>query len=286
MPTDAREAVAAADAIAAGNAGDWARVHRWPAARVRAGDWTPVQWFDGSLADIAESLESNALLEAAGLRYEVGPDSKRRIPDAYQSCALGEAGAVPTFHSASSRLRRTMHAEAEAWFRPKSGKERLAGRYWAQNSQMLVAMRHNTVSGRLTALWTPQPAIGVQWVPISVRDQDAAKALAAWWNATPVRLMLLNRRGKTLTYPTWQVAHLREIRIPKPDNRAWASLRTAFDRVCNMEMLPMRQAEECAAREVIDDAAARVLRVKPQVVADWRRRLAAEPTITNTRATE
>ena len=98
--------------------------------------------------------------------------------------------------------------------------------------------------------------------------------------------MLLNRRGKTLTYPTWQVAHLREIRIPKQDNPAWDALKDAFDLTCDEELLPMRQAEECEVRQIIDEAAALALGVEPDVVADWRRRLAAEPTITNARAAE
>lgn len=32
----------------------------------------------------------------------------------------------------------------------------------------------------------------------------------------------------------------------------------------------MRQAEDCAARQVIDEAAALVLSVDPAVMADWR----------------
>lgn len=96
--------------------------------------------------------------------------------------------------------------------------------------------------------------------------------------------MLLNRRAQELTYPTWQLAHLREIRVPRPDNPAWTSLRAAYDQVCDTEILPMRQAEECIVRQVIDSAAAVALGVEPDVLADWRRRLAAEPTITNARA--
>ncbi|MDE0444646.1 MAG: hypothetical protein OXL38_21385, partial [Gammaproteobacteria bacterium] len=65
------------------------------------------------------------------------------------------------------------------------------------------------------------------------------------------------------------------------DNPAWPKLRSAFDEVCNVELLPMKQAEECAARRIIDDAAAFACGVEPMVLADWRRRLAAEPTITN-----
>lgn len=93
--------------------------------------------------------------------------------------------------------------------------------------------------------------------------------------------MLLNRRAQKLTYPTWQLAHLRQIRIPKPDNPAWGALKDAFDATCDDELLPMKQAEECAVRAVIDEAAALALGLSPDVLAEWRRRLAAEPTVSN-----
>ena len=96
--------------------------------------------------------------------------------------------------------------------------------------------------------------------------------------------MLLNRRAQMLTYPTWQLAHLREIRIPKPGNPAWDALTEAFDQACDIELLTMKHAEKCEARRIIDEAAALALGVAPDVLADWRRRLAAEPTITNRRA--
>ena len=262
-----------------GNLSAWGSEQEWDAKRIAEGDWTPVQWFDPTLAEAARNLELNDRLEPVGTRYEVGPDSKRRIPDAFEKCEIGEPGAVPTFHSASSVLRRAMSGEAEAWFRPRPEKVHLAERYWDQNGQILVAIRLNTVSGRLTGLWTPQPSIGVQWVPVAVNEEDKAKALAAWWNATPVRLMLLNRRTKTLTYPTWQVSHLREIRIPRPDNPAWHALKDAFDLTCDQELLPMRQGEACAVRQIIDEAAALAISVDPSVVADWRARLAHEPTV-------
>jgi len=146
-------------------------------------------------------------------------------------------------------------------------------------------MSFDTVSGRLTGLRFATPSFG-WWVPVAVPDEDAQKALAAWWNSTPVRLMLLNRRAQKLTYPTWQLAHLREIRVPKPDNPAWGSLRAAFDQACDTELLPMRQAETCLARQVIDRAAAKACGLDPALLADWRRRLSAEPTITNRRVTD
>ena len=109
-------------------------------------------------------------------------------------------------------------------------------------------------------------------------------AMTAWWNSTAVRLMLLNRRAQTPTYPTWQLAHLREVRVPNSDSTAWDSLRPAFDQVCELELLPMQHAEECEGRLVIDEAAAQALGIDPDTLTDWCRQLAAEPTITNRRA--
>ena len=284
MPASTDEAIEAAETIASGKPGVWGTVCHWPAARVRSGDWTPVQWYDGALAEVARDVEGNALLEPAGLRYEVGP-AGRRIQDAYVVGTEDEHDAVPGFHSVAGGLRRTMLGTPDVWYRPRAGKGNLAERYRAQRSQLLVPMRLNTVSGRLTGLWTDKRSFG-WWVPIMVEDESIAKALAAWWNSTPVRLMLLNRRGQTLTYPTWQLAHLREIRIPKPDNPAWNSLKEAFDQVCEAELLPMRQAEQCDVREAIDEAAALALRIDHSTLADWRKRLAAEPTVCNARAAE
>ena len=282
MPENVDEAVAAADSIASGNAGDWGRVHHWPAERVRAGDWTPVQWYDGTLAEAARSVEYSKLLEAVGDRYRFGPTG-RSVQDAYEIGDENVPGSIPGFHSVSEVLRRTMRAEHDVWYVPRKGRrrkmERLIGDNETLRDHLLVPMRLDTISGRLTGLWTAKPSFG-WWVPVAVPDEDRQKALATWWNSTPVRLMLLNRRAQKLTYPTWQLTHLREIRIPKPDNPAWARLRAAFDRVCDSEMLPMRQAEECNVRRVIDEAAAEALGVGQDLLAQWRRKLAVEPTIT------
>ena len=197
-------------------------------------------------------------------------------------------GSVPGFHSVSEALRRTVRAEPDVWYVPRRARrrkmERLIGENERLRGHLLVPMRLDTIAGRLTGLWSAKRSFG-WWVPVAVPDEDRQKALAAWWNSTPVRLMLLNRRAQKLTYPTWQLAHLREIRIPKPDNPAWGLLRSAFDQVCETELLPMRHAD-CDGRRVIDEAAALACGLDPDLLADWRSRLAAEPTITNRRAGE
>ena len=45
----------------------------------------------------------------------------------------------------------------------------------------------------------------------------------------------------------------------------------------------MAATEQCEVRQIIDEAAALALGVEPTIIADWRRRLPKEPTITNER---
>ena len=221
MPATAKEAIEAADAIAAGSEA-WGTRTFWPEERMRAGDWTPVQWYDASLAEAAREIEDSPELEPLSVRHKVGPHG-RRIQDAFRRSDLSAAGAVEGFHSVSSQLRRTMKGQGDVWYQPKPGKESLAERYLVQRSHLLLPMRFRTTNGRLTAVWTPTPSFG-WWVPVAIEDDHTGAALAAWCNSTPARLMLLNRRARTLTYPVWQLEHLREIRIPKPCNPAVGGL--------------------------------------------------------------
>ena len=278
MPKDAKEAIDVANAIANGNAESWGSMCRWPAKRVSAGDWTPVQWYDDNMAETIHDLEASPLLEPVGTRYAIGP-AGQRIRDAYEIGEQDEPGAVKIFYSISSQLRKTIYGEPESWHKPRPDKRQLAERYWKQRSGLLVAGRFDTVSGRLTALYSSKPSIGSGWVPVRVKDERIAKALAVWWNSTPSRMMLLNRRTKKLTYPQWSLKHLMEIRIPKPDNPCWSALYEAYGKIYDKELLPMGQAVEDPARAIIDEAAAHALKMDPKVLAGWRERLSCEPTV-------
>ncbi len=281
MPATAKEALAAADAIAAGST-TWGSRTFWPAERVEAGDWTPVQWYDGSLAEAVRQIEDSPDLEPLSERHPVGP-AARRIRDAFRQCDPSATGAVPGFHTVSGQVCRTIRGQHDVWYEPKPGKASLAARYLPQRSHLLLPMRFRTTNGRLTALWTPTPSFGT-WVPVATENERSAQALAAWCNSTPVRLMLLNRRSRTLTYPAWALEHLREIRIPKPDSFAWNALAAAYAKACDLELLPMHQADECTARKIIDRAAALALDADEAQIGQWRRKLAREPTISNEQA--
>ena len=257
----------------------------WPRERMLAGDWSPVQWYAPSLAETVRSVERSSRLERLGERHAIGP-SGRRIQDAFthhDENMRYATGAVQGFHYVSADLRRKLRAEPEAWYVPKPRKASMAAGYTEQRSRLLVPMRFDTNSGRLTGLWASKPSFG-WWMPVAVTSELEGQALAAWFNSTPVRLMLLNRRARKLTYPVWQVAHWREIRIPKVGNPAWDELAAAYREVCRMDVMPMREPE-CPVRVRIDRAAAVALDMDPTELAEWRRLIAAEPTVSGRAAT-
>ena len=278
MPKNAKEAIEAADAIVNGDAKDWGSTCSWPAERVSVGDWTPVQWYDDNMAEIIHELEASSMLEPIGKRYAIGPVGQG-IRGAYVSGKQGELGAVKLFYSVSADLRKTIHGAPESWRKPKQGKAKAAKGYWEQRNNLLIATKFRTTNGRLTALYSDEPSIGSGWIPIRVKDEHTAKALAVWWNSTPVRMMLLNRRSKTLDYPQWSLEHQKEIRIPKPDNPSWSALYETYNEVYNKELLPMGHAVEDTTRAIIDETAAKVLNTSPKRLADWRERLSREPTV-------
>ena len=275
------ETLEAVEAILSGRHEEWGTVCHWPADRVKAGDWTPAQWYDPELASIAHEIEMNPRLAAAGTMLTTGPtgqaasDSWRRTddPDAPQARRI--------FDSASAELRATMTGEPEQWVTPGGRRVHLHERVTAGRGHLMLATRCNTVSGRITALWSDEPTFGFAWVPARGPDQGHEQALCAWWNSTPGRILLLNRRAKMLTYPKWSVKHLLSVPSPRPGRSGCAELRAAWARCRDTELRPLREGDRCSVRLRLDTAAASFLGVSEDVVAEWRRRLACEPTVSN-----
>lgn len=286
MPENVKEAAEAADAIAGGSPRNWGSMVSWPAERISAGDWTPVQWYDANLADIVYDLEQSPLLESVCIRHWVEPDG-RLIRGSCERCNQNDDGAALIFSSINADLRKTIRGYPEAYYKPRHGKTKAAKKYLNTGSHLLIAARFSTTSSRLAAVYSDEPAVGSGWVPVSVSSKREAGALAVWWNSTPAIMMLLNRRSKKLTYPKWALNHLRETRIPKPDiYSGWAALYDTFMQVRDMEILPLYQAANDPVREMLDTAAAKVLDVNPDILANWRERLCREPTISNKRYPE
>ena len=283
MPSDAEEASRLADAILEGRLSEIGHVCQWPAQRVQAGDWSPAQWYDSDLAEFVYGVEKCADLVSSGTVLTFGPsgqaaqDSWRRIDDDQETSGIRVYGSV------SADLRHTMSGEPEQLVVPGGRRAHLHENVNSGRGHLMIATRYNTVSGRSTALWSDVATFGFGWIPATGPDRDYEKALCAWWNSTLGRLLLLNRRAKTLTYPKWSIDHLKSLPCPGPDSPAIGALLAVWEDVKDTPMAPLRMASACSARKLIDSAAAIAIEMDSTELGIWRDKLAKEPTITNLR---
>ncbi|MDE0113809.1 MAG: DEAD/DEAH box helicase family protein [Albidovulum sp.] len=284
MPGNAEEAIKAANAIVEGRTEQWGSSYLWPAELVRGGDWTPAQWYDGNLAEIVRELETHEGLVPAKQVLTTGATGQAAQDSWKRETNSGTSQSVLVFDSVSAKKRRTMLDTPDQPVVPGGRRAHLHDRVLQSKGNLMLATRYNTVSGRLTALWSKVPTFGFGWIPAKGADQAYEQAICAWWNSTPGRLLLLNRRGKTLTYPKWSVNHLTSVPCPSPKTTDYLILTKAWQQACQTHLRPMRQAENCTARQIIDKAAAQVIGIEPRVLADWRHGLASEPTVTNRQA--
>ncbi len=257
---------------------------KWPADRVRAGDWSPVQWFDPRLAEAATGLRAASGLCRLDVLYKMGP-AGRRIRDAFERVTDGSSTAsdVAVFDSISSDLRVSLAGEPDAMWRPRPRKERMVRSYLAQTGWMLLMNRADTHAASVVGVCALAKGFGSGLMPVVTETREQAKALSVVWNGTPVLLQLLNMRTKKLTYLNWSVAQLGSVRVPVTldDVGEQAALVGVYDRLCREQLQPWTHADIDPVRREIDAAVAQAYGLSESVLADWRKWLAKEPTIAN-----
>ena len=284
MPRDAHEAILLADIINRGlPIDDWGAEHSWPWPRIRAGDWTVAQFYDSALAEAMHDLAALAgtTLAAAGEICHIEP-AGQRIRDAFLRDAPKDASwTTPTLWDHATDRQTTMNASAAVLASPKPEREQYARFLTKKASQLLIVNRLRTDTVRVTACRAEQPLLGSAWVPVRPiqPNPDFERALCAWWNSTPGILTLLHSRSKALDYARYSLDGLRALLVPDPRRVAIEPLREAFESCRSKSLLPWPRMHECPTRAMLDQAAAQVLRVDGRTIADWRQRIAHEPTV-------
>ena len=304
MPQDAHEAILLSDLINRGaDLGGWGTEYAWPWHRVRAGDWSAAQFNDAALAEAMHDMESLAgtRLAAAESLCFIEP-SGRRVRDAFlhppkrgrmpgqaahsprtaQQPPKGVDWSVPILWDHRSDQQVSMEATADVLGVPRPGKQGYAKEVLARKaSRLLLANRLRTNTVRVTACYADTPLLGSAWVPVRpvVANPTLERALCAWWNSTPGILTLLHCRAKALDYPRYALASLRSLLVPDPQLTDIQPLADAFAETRQTPLRAWPQMHECPARARIDSAAAHAMRMDGRRVADWRRRIAVEPTV-------
>ena len=286
MPQTAQEAT---DWVAAVHAGENHRLHRayvWPAERVAAGDWTPCQYLDGTMAALARYLDEHDATTPLGGLALVEPGGQR-LRDAFVNPLdhpMSDAK-FPVVWTHKPNNRRTMSSFADFATEPKPAKRQYATEVlWPKASRMLVACKIWAPRIRVAAIHTPSPVLGQPFIPVTPLPHipAPAKTLEAWCaylNSTPAVASLLNRRQKKLDYSDYSLEQLRSIPVPDPAKCDLTPLQDAFHRLQKADLLPWPQMDECPVRAELDAAAAACLGRGAEVIAHWREKIVREPTV-------
>ena len=266
-------------------------VCEWPEDLVRAGDWSPVQWFDPNLAHAARTVRESPGMVPVREVFELGPpgqsvrDEFERAPD-----AVTGPESIPVFDSVSGHLRSSLAGEPDAFWRvrPDSRRRRrakpgLVESHLRRAGWVLFALRARTNNAAVVALCHHEKSLGNGFVPIVTPTVRQARSLCVLWNSTPTLLQLLNLRTRMLMYPNWSIAQLGTVGVPESLRAPEVSsgLADVYDRLSREPLRPWAHADADPARRQIDDAVADVYGLSAAVVAGWRERLAEEPTVAN-----
>ena len=291
MPADAHEAMLLANMINGGKiSGEWGRECEWPWERMRDGDWQAVLFYDEELAEAYYDLAAlnGTRLQIAGNTCAIEPEG-RRVRDAFfRNSKSDTPWKMPVLWDHSTDIHMTMDAKPDVLATPKSQKEAYARYIKSKASRLLISNRLRTNTVCTAACYTEKPALGSAWVPVTPLSTypDLDHALCAWWNSTPGILTMLHARSHALDYAKYSLDLLRKLLIPNPRNVDVSPLIDVFAKTHQQVLKPWKEMDTCPVRALIDEAAAQVLHMDGMKIADWRKRITLEPTVSNRPAVE
>ncbi len=265
-------------------------VQNWPHERVKVGDWGGVQFLSPYLCERFVELRQSGFFKTRELGEiaDVGPDgrgirgfaSRSEVPDKDAMIALW-------YHKTDVTQR--MLANWDSYIKPKSGKRNQLASLWEKRGRLMLVYRARLTTLRCASVRLNEKVLGSLWIPCKphlsqFEDEFVEKSLCSYFNSTIGILAILgDRSNKIPSYPHFSMDDLR--RIPVPDFDAMSesqvtALATAFDTLCNFTLLPLPQIMGDETRQALDRVVIDALGIAPEVVANIRRELSREPSIT------
>ena len=257
------------------------------AARMEEGDWTPINFLSPFLNHEFLKLR-NAPFTRMSTIAAVGPH-RRRPHEAYVRSDLPTITGWRALWFHRTAITRSMRAQTDSYLSPKPDKQEMAERYWRQRSRLLLANRARLHLTQSSAVMLDEPGLGSLWTPCRPHDGDdrTAAALCVWLNSSPGLLAVLGGRdNRALAYPQFSLDTLRSIPVPNfpaLGDDARDELADAYETLKNETLLPFPQMNDDPVRKQLDDAVTNALNLDPEWVAQIRRALSEEPSITNKR---
>ena len=186
----------------------------------------------------------------------------------------------------------SMAAKPDTFIVAKEGKEQQARNLWEYRGRMMLASRARLNTVRAFSVRLEERALGSLWVPCKltapvVDGITDEKAVCVYLNSSMgIFAWLGNRTNKILSYPQFSIDDMRN--YPVPDfaaigGTAVAQLAAAYDEYADAVLLPLPQLNNCPARQGLDAAVIAALGLDGELVANIRRQLAMEPSVTGQR---
>ena len=294
-PATPADAYSVAAAIASGTVASQAygTVQEWPEGRVAAGNWGAVQFLAPVLCENFVALTRNEFFQSIALNSiaDIGPDG-RGVRGNFNRSTMPAAGGMFALWHHKTDVIQSMAAKPDAFIVAKAGKERQANNLWEHRGRMMLVSRARLNTVRAFSVRLEERALGSLWVPCKltapvVDEITDEKAVCVYLNSSlGILAWLGNRTNKIPSYPQFSIDDLRK--LPVPDFAALGpaavtGLAAAYDQQANAILLPLPQLNDCPARMALDAAVIAALDLDGELVANIRRQLAMEPSVTGQR---
>ena len=180
-----------------------------------------------------------------------------------------------------------MLAASDVYVEPKQGKQAVAEKVWAQRSRFFLSYKLWLPLARVSAVTLPERALSSIWIPCSAPAVETENALCAYLNSSPGLLAILGGRdNRKPSYPQFSLDTLRAIPVPNfPElgDDIRDALAAAYEELKNEVLLPFPQMDNDPVRRRLDAAVTEALGLDAEWVAQIRRALGEEPSVTNRR---
>ena len=294
-PATPADAYSVAAAIAAGTVArqSYGTVQEWPEGRVAAGNWGAVQFLAPDLCEKFVALTRNEFFPSIALDAiaDIGPDGRGTRGNFNRSDMPAAGGMFALWHHKTDVIQ-SMAAKPDTFVVAKAGKEQQARNLWEHRGRMMLVSRARLNTVRAFSVRLEERALGSLWVPCKltspvVDEITDEKAVCVYLNSSMgVFAWLGDRTNKIPSYPQFSIDDMRK--LPMPDfavigQEAVTGLAAAYDRHANSVLLPLPQLNACPARAGLDAAVIAALGLDGELVANIRRQLAMEPSVTGQR---
>ena len=286
-PSSAEEAVELYDRIRAGDLADLGRICEWARDRAESGDWSPAVFYEPELAETCYELDQWPLNDPdrfarLGDLYAVNTTKQTVGQSRWEWCDASEAE-VSVAKSASASGQTRIEGVVDGWARRAPAyrdRERERENLLNKAGRLLVANTQRTNTARLVAVAFNRPLVGYLWTPVQGVSVEDAQALAVWINSTIGYILLRKYASRTIDWPMYQPAAIKQLVVPNTASKHWKRMRQpllAAYRATRRSTVPQYREPDAAVRRQWDQAVARSAGIPPRTVSHWRELMDGEP---------